>query len=69
MELTKNKLLVVVGCVVAVVVGATLFGVAQDLGADPVVVEEAVEGDAPATEAAAEGEGEVSAGDDTGVSE
>lgn len=69
MELTKNKLLVVVGCVVAVVVGAVLFGVAQDLGADPAVVEEAVEGDASATEAAAEGEGEVAAGDDTGVSE
>lgn len=74
MELTKKNLLVVAGCVVAVVVGAVLFNVVQDLSADPVVVvEEAVAGDAPATEpaagAAAEGEGEAAAVTGTVVAE
>lgn len=72
MELSKKDLLVAAGVVVAAVVGVTLFNVVQDLGADPVVVEEAVEGDAPATSAAvepaAEGEGEAASAD-AGVTE
>ena len=81
MELSKKNLLVAAGVVVAAVVGVTLFNVVQDLGSDPVVVEEAVAGDVPATEPAAEaaagtagegegeGEGETAAGTDAGVAE
>lgn len=73
MELSKKNLLVAAGVVVAAVVGVTLFNVVQDLGSDPVVVEEAVAGDAPAIEpaagAAAEGEGEAAAVTGTVVAE
>jgi len=77
MELSKKNLLVAAGVVVAAVVGVTLFNVVQDLGSDPVVVEEAVAGDAPAAEPAAEaaagttgeGEGEAAAGTNASVGE
>jgi len=53
MNVTRNRVLVAVGCAVVVAVGFVLFGVVQDLAADPAVVEEAVESDTDAAEAAA----------------
>jgi hypothetical protein len=56
MNVTKNRVLVAVGCAVVVAVGFVLFGVVQGLGADPVVVDEAA-----AAAGVGEGEGEAPA--------
>lgn len=76
MKFTKKQLTVVLffaGCLVIGLAGGRLLSVSQEPSADPVVAEEAAEGDNATAEAVdqptAEGEGEAAAGGDTGAAE